>query len=60
MTEYAKARQSKKSTFRTGILAKTPQQPLLGKWEKLEEEDWSEWKENWRQFITGWKVHERT
>ena len=60
MTEYAKARQSKKSTFRTGILAKTPQQPLLGKWEKLEEEDWSEWKENWRQFIIGWKVHERT
>lgn len=60
MTEYAKARQSKKSTFRTGILAKTAQQPLLGKWEKLEEEDWSEWKENWRQFITGWKVHERT
>ena len=60
MTEYAKARQSKKSTFRTGILAKTPQQPLLGKWENLEEEDWSEWKENWRQFITGWKVHERT
>ena len=60
MTEYAKARQSKKSTFRTGILAKTPQQSLLGKWEKLEEEDWSEWKENWRQFITGWKVHERT
>ena len=60
MTEYTKARQSEKSTFRTGILAKTPQQPLLGKWEKLEEEDWSEWKENWRQFITGWKVHERT
>ena len=60
MTEYTKARQSKKSTFRTGILAKTPQQPLLGKWEKLEEEDWSEWKENWRQFIRGWKVHERT
>ena len=60
MAEYTKARQSEKSTFRTGILAKTPQQPLLGKWEKLEEEDWSEWKENWRQFITGWKVHERT
>ena len=60
MTEYAKARQSEKSTFRTGILARTPQQPLLGKWEKLEEEDWSEWKENWRQFIRGWKVHERT
>ena len=60
MTEYTKARQSEKSTFRTGILAKTAQQPLLGKWEKLEEEDWSEWKENWRQFITGWKVHERT
>ena len=60
MTKYTKARQSEKSTFRTGILAKTPQQPLLGKWEKLEEEDWSEWKENWRQFITGWKVHERT
>ena len=60
MTEYTKARQSEKSTFRTGILARTPQQPLLGKWEKLEEEDWSEWKENWRQFITGWKVHERT
>ena len=60
MTEYTKARQSEKSTFRTGILAKTPQQPLLGKWEKLEEEDWSEWKENWRQFIREWKVNERT
>ena len=60
MTEYTKARQSEKSTFRTGILAKTAQQPLLGKWEKLEEEDWSEWKENWRQFIREWKVNERT
>ena len=60
MTKYTKARQSEKSTFRTGILAKTAQQPLLGKWEKLEEEDWSEWKENWSQFIRGWKVHERT
>ena len=60
MTEYAKARQSEKSTFRTEILAKTPQQPPSGKWEKLEEEDWSEWKENWRQFIREWKVNERT
>ena len=60
MTEYTKARQSEKSTFRTGILAKTPQQPLLGKWEKLEEEDSCEWMENWRQFIRGWKVHERS